>query len=67
MSRAIHVLLICVSYGMVWGNLCFTFQATVNLKRYIVLSKYGYSKNSRGKQRCKGEELNVTEPCEKIT
>jgi hypothetical protein len=67
MSRAIYVLPICVSYGMVWGNLCFTFQTTVILKRYTVLSKHGYSKNNGGKQRCNQEELNVAEPCEKLT
>jgi len=66
MSRAVSLLPIFVSNGMLWGNLYLYIPDNCKLKGYIVLSKYGYSKTQWGESRCKGEELNVTEPCEKL-
>jgi len=50
---------------MLCGNLYLYIPDNCKLKGYIVLSKYGYSK-TMGESRCKGEELKVTEPCEKL-
>jgi hypothetical protein len=55
MSRAIYVLPICVSYGMLWGNLYFTFQTNVNLKDTLSSQSMVTQKTVGGSRDAKGK------------
>jgi hypothetical protein len=62
MSRAVSLLPLCVSNGMLWGNLYLYIPDNCKLKGYIVLSKYDYSKTQWGKADTKGKNCKSQNP-----